>query len=950
MITAPESQTLVQRKASLRKYAQQHFVIDHATGERSPLCTPAHFGRILESQESPLVESESLLGCKLEVLHPGERKIASKEFLALWRELPSKVAGEATALAHQRFIDIPLPLRIVEYACKDTAAATVLAQEKLLEWRAHRSAEKLTEASELLFFAASQGDPSASFLLATTTLDIEHPTNEDEDKEYAHGRYIKNPIYLCDEDQRTDFLKWACRCGYMPAIEFQREQGLQSDIAEENSHAAAEMADIDRLDELKEEIGNVSKAANQGNAEAQWRLGNALFERAMIEFRRGFEEDSTKRMNEAWKWIEKAAEGGSSDALLRLSSRSDISSDSKFSLLKMAAFPEKGPTNPKALCDLATEYERRGDFANAESCLRAAASYKESGAEFRLAVFLLAHFVGETERLTEARNLLASATKAFGYARPASALRLGLMLLRGEGGERNVEQASHYIELALDGRFAKHDVTHFTAKLVSILAWGKNNPGATAAEHILRWLAFRDFSPEPEFLLQQNDIKVLQSLNPAFNEVPFAIELITEHGIDTDRVTPLNCFGWLTSYTPILQALLYILRTPTCEAGYLNGLLSSSQSMVENFLRGKLWMSGRLGSKDSSKAMEHFNAVAELGKQIESKLLLGPESIRANDFLEWLREKTVTAQLDVKNVLLELKSEDLARTNRDLEDRTEELANLMGMFAHKFRGPVARILYNVEHGHEQKIYVDVAKRLKGLLKVFKYVSASSSRLTALLMNDCKGEETPLDVFKNSLFQTLIDFFAPESRDRMSRHYWRHAIRAETIPANLPFPVWYSESEWQPFANAIRSKCEAAVGKMLGDSDLAELQVWLEDNLFPVSISGLQEARSRFARYGDKSNVLAIVMDELLSNAIKHYDCQTGTPFVFSWKEDGQKIQISVSNPSSDASRTFAQGSGRGLKFIRQMVVSVGGTIEVNVLSDPSTINVSFPRRLFFSEG
>lgn len=935
------------RKAVLETYVEMHFPIDKNSGSATPLCTYKEFLASLEGG-AVFVDSQHLSDKANELLNDGERKIAKNKFWNLWQKLPSAVAAEVTAQSYRRILETPLSIRLVDYSKESTSAATLLGHERLLEWQAGLGEDKLHEAADLFTFAAGQGDPEASYLLGSTSLARENTTYEDEDS--IHLRGVSSPKYLCaDREQRADYLQWAAQCGYGPAVRHfdeERDSAWNAEYAQQNLW---EQQAEETFNDREEEIDRLRPIAETGDARAQWELGDALLEQAISTLNDLGHESDSERIDDAWRWIEKAAANESCAARLRLASRRSNTPDTTLSLLESAAFPEHGKVYTPALCALAEAYEDRGSIADAERCLRQAIAFKvkSDDVEFQLAKLLLARPKAEDGALREAKDLLLIASQDISLIQSDAALRAGLMLLRGEGGEKDIDKAYDLFGLAAKGH-SWDAATEFMASLVLALGWGKAQPEAVAAEKMLRWLDLKKFNPTSDFCLEWEDINLLMEINPKFGEVnSYELQRAAREKFcpDLSRLTPTSCFGWVDNFLGLVGVLFAAIKFPSKELLTVVDQLTSEQSMVENFLLGQLWLNGRLGDKTPELAADYFSTVEQLAKKIEPNLKIGPGSMQPQAFFNWVRDRAINSHLMAKNEMLEGKSAELSLANKDLEKTQAELEDLMGMFAHKFRGPVDSVVFNAEHQLDRQLFINIGRTMTGLLDIFSCVSTSSDILKPKLTNDCIGSVTLSQIVRKSLWLALVQLLPQRKMDLMSPHYFAYAVRTNRIDGNVTFDNWQDEDRYLELQRSLSLAWELEVGATIG-SEMGDAVVdWCRQHLFEVRLTGIDESSLRCAPFGAKESVLVIVMTELFVNAIKHFNAERPGALELSWSETDEGAVFMCKNPSNLISRSHGRGSGRGHGFLRLIARNIEATFSPPGTSDESITTIRLPSSL-----
>ncbi|MDD2740659.1 MAG: hypothetical protein PHV02_00160 [Rhodocyclaceae bacterium] len=276
-------------------------------------------------------------------------------------------------------------------------------------------------------------------------------------------------------------------------------------------------------------------------------------------------------------------------------------------------------------------------------------------------------------------------------------------------------------------------------------------------------------------------------------------------------------------------------------------------------------------------------------------------------------------------------------------EKRKATENLMAMFSHKFRGPVDSIIFNTQHKHDERIYLDAARTMTGLLEVFSIVSTEPENLAEAMRNDLGGSGSPEKTILRSLKLALMQLLSQRNIKRMSRHYWRHARRGGLVPENVSFKDWATQSETTVLEKEIQEKLEMAVSALSIENGAVELLAWLQSNLFATTIEVADDSQIRFAEYGRKEALLITIMTEVLVNAIKHTDVTSSQPLSISWKEEDQALVFECTNPSSRESRSgVSRGSGKGHLFLKTLLDKMQGEFKPDVYRDLSSVHITMP--------
>lgn len=284
------------------------------------------------------------------------------------------------------------------------------------------------------------------------------------------------------------------------------------------------------------------------------------------------------------------------------------------------------------------------------------------------------------------------------------------------------------------------------------------------------------------------------------------------------------------------------------------------------------------------------------------------------------------------------------------EEKRKATENLMAMFAHKFRGPVDSIIFNTQHKHDERIYLDAARTMTGLLEVFSIVSTESETLVDSMKSDVGGGGSPEKAILRSLKLALMQLLTQRTIKRMSRHYWQHALRHRLIPDSTSFKDWNSQPHLSILEKEIQEKLEMEVSALSIEHGVEDIETWMRTNLMATEIRVSDARCIRFSEYGRKEALLITIMTELFVNAIKHRDPTSPHPLTIHWAEQEKAVVFKCTNPSNRESRSgLSRGSGRGHSFLKLLLEKMNGQFQADVYQELSSVYVEIPYDLLIGE-
>jgi hypothetical protein len=283
-------------------------------------------------------------------------------------------------------------------------------------------------------------------------------------------------------------------------------------------------------------------------------------------------------------------------------------------------------------------------------------------------------------------------------------------------------------------------------------------------------------------------------------------------------------------------------------------------------------------------------------------------------------------------------------------EKRQTTENLMAMFAHKFRGPVDSIIFNTQHKNDERIYLDAARTMTGLLEVFSIVSTAPETLIDSMKSDVGGDGSPEKTILRSMKLALMQLLTQRNIKRMSRHYWQHALRCKLIPDSTRFKEWSSQPTMFILERKIQEKLETEVSSLSIDHGVEPIETWMRSNLMATEIQVSDTRQIRFAEYGRKEALFITIMTELFVNAIKHTNAISVQPLKISWVEEADVLVFKCTNPSNRDSRSgLSRGSGRGHSFLKTLIEKLQGRFQPDVYQDLSIVCVEIPYNMLIGE-
>jgi TPR repeat protein len=311
------------------------------------------------------------------------------------------------------------------------------------------------------------------------------------------------------------------------------------------------------------------------------------------------------------------------------------------------------------------------------------------------------------------------------------------------------------------------------------------------------------------------------------------------------------------------------------------------------------------------------------------------ESIYSPDLQNWL---AMFAQEKINAIREQQHQAELIKAE---QEKREALEGLMSMFAHKFRGPLDSIVYNLGHQSDIRLYQQAASTMRGLLDIFSLISTDAEKLKTRLKKDTPGEGSLQQVFTHALMYLIQQLLTTEGREKIRQHYWAYAVRNQLVPTGTTRLNWLED--YEHIEAQLKNQWEAEWGELLKSTpNLEQLQHWIGKHLAPITVAGFTQESIRFQLYGATHSFLTIVLNELLLNAFKYYDSPECHPVQIEWSAESGFWLLRLINPSTRTERRNTKGSGKGHQFLGLLAKRIDGRFDQPKFQNTYTAEFFFP--------
>lgn len=763
-----------------------------------------------------------------------------------------------------------------------------------------------------------------------------------------------------------------------------------------------------RILHLEMEERNIFNLAKSGNIEAQLSIGKILLKKNELQVElSGIKNE--EYISQSWEWIEKASEY-SDEAKYILVKAGKRNITESWSILQELA--EREDVEESILLEAAKYAVALKKNKETEKYLRKAVISGNQEARFKLAQFLIEFKKESKDAEKEARVLFIKSAETMNRGSLMAGLMYlrGIggevdtekareyfekATRKNEGGglfdsfvdlhdiediyqrqhERENGSTLENIDDQIDLNIAKGESTKFCAELALISGWAKSDIYENMLELLLRWMErykYKGFYGL--FALKIEDLRVLEKINKELNSFPryrfpygANSSFFWKEIYKTKSPVHLIQYMYLTSVSPNInfkqiKEFLELAYQEDKNIDVSNDKINNNFSIIENYFLGRVAMSNRSVEIDIGLAESSFKRVEYLIKKIDPYVPNSIACIKERDFFKWLKDcntKSILAarnmileksnsELEATRVVLEEKNLELDKANLELMQAKSDLEDMMAMFAHKFRGPVASIIANADSQHKNRevLFKDIGRTMDGLLDVFGYVSTHSENLLPRLYEDSRGGHKIVHVFNKALWLAIVQLLTKRNVDRMNMHYYNYARNNDRIPLNTEYKAWRKEKRCRDVREAIRSTWEIDIGAYGDFNDIDRLVEWCSTKIIPIKFTGIKESKITFTDSGVKESLLLVIFTEIFVNAIKHYDGCARNGILIEWAESAEEMKLVCTNPTSPDARVRGEGSGRGLKFLSLIAKNVKGIFSPPENKDCVTVAFSFPTKLF----
>jgi TPR repeat protein/signal transduction histidine kinase len=826
-------------------------------------------------------------------------------------------------------------------------------------------------AKHLLVEAADHGNAEAAYLLATGRI-VEDTSSK---------RKRPGPYLLDDERLRENYLQQARDANYKRVFDEDKSK-LQQDTEGLGIHDL----NVDFFyKQLKDDCVSLEVNAQAGDAGAQIGMALGLLEMAerllsqypqLLSRDKQTQENYRSMRRAAREWFVKASSVSSLGRYL-LATKLPQSDADKFSLLTSSAFPEEeiapcrlavvplvcnhylNPASEHYDTAKGLRYLREfleqclSDAINPEPILDSECSdsclveflHAQKDEQEKAALCLADHIINHPEdgKEQEAYYLfraVANKNPSAAYA----ALQAGLMELRGQGCEGNLDRAKDRIASARKAKaYSQRNIRAAQyADALYRLGFESHHHHMLAVERFLEIAEETDFQGDPDCPVLPEDIASLAKQNPHLKEYRQYRDEIRSYRNRVEVASPP--FGLVPDYSDIAEGLAWVLQTKKAiPRESLSKLWNDDSSMFENYAWGKLEISGRLvptaASFQESGAEQLLQRVIDLEHALTATDNPHPPDFQERSRADWLRkraERTISSSLKAQLTLEKVNKEAQVQRAREetkkdmLSYLTHTLNNTLAAAPETARQAIRLIERDVrDDSGRPRAISNIAAMLstfllaQQLMQTFRHYIADPDDLRNNWYKNRGSNASIRQVLALSLRQSLSQLLFSGSHLASLRRLLPDATTSD-IEASFIHDVIPLEPD-EPGAELILE--------------------WVRKKLGILDVSVSQDAEIPIGRDSGRFMFLYSTFSELIFNAIKYSDGVN--PVAVSWRRtEAADAVFRVENSWSKNSTSGAEGTGRGLDFIKRMAELLGASFEKKCEGNRFVAILCFPKELF----
>jgi len=312
------------------------------------------------------------------------------------------------------------------------------------------------------------------------------------------------------------------------------------------------------------------------------------------------------------------------------------------------------------------------------------------------------------------------------------------------------------------------------------------------------------------------------------------------------------------------------------------------------------------------------------------------------DFLDVDLQKALIMSV---RILAQETLEDIVKL-KEQEKAKQELEDVMAMFAHKFRGPLQSIQYNLEHENQKKVTLQAVQTMAGLLNIFSTIATKPQQLRNKLQQDMQGHGTIISALEKALLPVMTQVLTINNTKKIRQHYLQYAKKNGQVPTTTTRKQWVEDYDLE---EQLQTKWEESFSELLAEPRLDQIVFWLKARFFSLEMSGFNDDSIHFEHYGATESVLIIVMTEILLNTFKYYSSETNEPVKLHWQHDKDFCRIVCENPSHRNEQRIDKGSKKGHSFLSIIAHNLAGEFPDPLPKNPYRVEWYVPTDLFVKE-
>ncbi len=286
----------------------------------------------------------------------------------------------------------------------------------------------------------------------------------------------------------------------------------------------------------------------------------------------------------------------------------------------------------------------------------------------------------------------------------------------------------------------------------------------------------------------------------------------------------------------------------------------------------------------------------------------------------------------------------LEEKNKEIQKNKEVIERMMGEFEHSFRTPLSSITSCINHKTSLKLCKQKAQMMLGMLELIKVISTDDELLKKNLALDIKGAGTINSVLIGVIDDVLLHLLSVSGVIKIQQHYIAYAKAHGKIDCSIDAATW--EEKYFDLEHELQVKWEQEFFLLTEQqASLKSRLEWIEKHFFKLNLIGFNELIFKFKEYSIKESFFTVIFTEILLNTFKYYDSENKKFVSLEWNRQGNYQVLKCHNPTSDDTSMLSKGSHKGHEFMCVLANKIGGGFLFSKIQDDFTVEFRIPNNI-----